>query len=152
MSSILPLPFSYGRVDYVDLSTDHEFSDEAMEEVNLLSLEGRARYTVYRIADATKRVIHDNEVPVFQKQVHGSGDWVTLTPLEVWYPVGYIVLSTPLNSDDLVRVHTGIIVRHISYLGALPGPQPTRPSAGTARVTRTPPRGEHRYMMIGATG
>jgi len=107
MSSLLPLPFSYGRVEYVDLSNDHEFSDDAMEEVNLLSLEGRARYTVYRIADATKRVIHDNEVPVFQKQVHGSGDWVTLTPSEIWYPVGYILLSTPLNSDDLVRVHTG---------------------------------------------
>ncbi len=107
MSSLVPVPFHYGKVHYVDLSSDSAYANEAMEEVNLLATEGRARYTVYRITDPDKRVMHDNVTATFQKQVHGAGDWVALTPSEVWYAVGYIILGTALNNDDVVRCATG---------------------------------------------
>jgi hypothetical protein len=102
---LTPLPGSYVRIDYAT-GADSTYSNEAMSEVNLLATEGRARYTVYRITDATKRCLNDSAVPVFEKQVHGSGGWSTLTPTEIWYGAGYIICAV-LNNDDLVRCASG---------------------------------------------
>lgn len=107
MTAVSPLPGSYCQVMYA--ASDNEYSDEAMEEVNLSTLPygAKARHTVYKISDTDKATMHDNEVPVFQYQDGGVGEWATLTPSEIWYEVGYIILSTPLESDDVVRCHTG---------------------------------------------
>jgi hypothetical protein len=82
-----------------------------MEEVNLYAARWGfyPRYTVYRIADSAKRILSDSTAPVFQKKVHGAGEWVTIAAsgYEVWYGVGYIVLSTALNSDDTVQCLSG---------------------------------------------
>lgn len=111
-----PTPGSSVAV-YYGAGADSEYADEAMSEVNL-SAQGRTRYTVYRITDAAKRILDDTEVPVFEKQIHGAGDWVTLTPTEIWYGAGYIV-CTALNSDDLVRCHTGHYLTPLQLFGCV---------------------------------
>ncbi len=94
---------------YTASGSDSDYANEAMEEVDLSDAQWgtHARYTVYRIADSAKSAMWDSEVPTFQKQVHAAGDWVALTPSEIWYGVGYIVVATALNNDDLVRCATG---------------------------------------------
>lgn len=113
-----PKPGDYVRV-YRGSGSDSDYSDEAMEEVDLSASKwgSHARYTVYRIADAAKRIMNDTEVPVFEKQVHGAGDWVAITPAEIWYGAGYIVLSAALNSDDLVHCASGHHLTPTEFFG-----------------------------------
>ncbi len=105
--SLSPVPGSYVRV-YQGSGSDETYSNEAMEEVDLSDPEmgGYARYTVYRIEAAAKRIMNDTAVPVFQKQTGGEGEWSTLAASDVWYGAGYIVVSA-LNSADKVRCASG---------------------------------------------
>lgn len=108
--ALAPQPGSYVLVMYGSGSAN-DYSSEAMEEVNLYSARWGflARYTVYRIADETKRMMVDSTAPVIQKKVHGTGDWVTVSAsaYTVWYGAGYVQFSTPLNSDDTVQCLSG---------------------------------------------
>lgn len=109
---------STGRVAafYLAKGSDNEFSDAAMQEVNLSS-EGYPRYTVYEVADASKRYIKDNEAPTFQED-QGISDWQTLTPATIQYAGGRIYLSSALTSGHAVRVHSGHYYTVAQCLGA----------------------------------
>jgi len=113
-----PKPGDYVRV-YKGSGSDSDYSDEPLEEVNLSASKwgSYARYTVYRITDADKRILNDTVAPVFQKQVHGAGEWSAITPSEIWYGAGYIVLSAALNNDDLVRCHSGHYLTPTEFFG-----------------------------------
>ena len=106
--ALSPTPGSYVRV-YRGSGADQDYSDEAMEEVDFSDSKwgGYPRYTVWRITDASKRMMNDSAVPVFQFQNEGEGEWATLTPDAIWYPSGYIYVASGLDEDDLVRCHTG---------------------------------------------
>lgn len=104
--SLAPLPRSYCRIEYADMSSDNNIADEAMQEVDLSSW-GYARYTVFRITNPAKRCLHDNADPVFQADTGGNGVFETIIPSEVWWPAGYIVLDTPRGESDVVRCHSG---------------------------------------------
>jgi hypothetical protein len=86
--------------------TTGDLSDETMSELNLTSV-GYPRYSVYQISDAAKRYLARTTVPTFQYDAAGGSTWVTLTPTEIQYAGGCIVLSTPLTSAAVVRCHTG---------------------------------------------
>jgi hypothetical protein len=92
-----------------------------MEEVNMASARwgAKARYTIYRVADDTKRLMTDTAAPVIQKKVHGAGDWVTIAAsgYEVWYGAGYIELASALNNDDTVQVLSGKYLSPTTLLG-----------------------------------
>ena len=106
--ALSPTPGSYVRV-YRGSGADQDYSDEAMEEVDFSDSKwgGYPRYTVWRIADASKRMMNDSTVPVFQFQNEGDGEWATLMPDAIWYPSGYIYVASGLDEGDLVRCHTG---------------------------------------------
>lgn len=105
--ALTPMPGSYVRV-YKGNSADNDYSSDPMQEVDLSAAKwgSLARYTVYRITDAAKRIMNDSAAPVFQKKIHGAGGWVTFTPTEIWCGVGYII-CTALNSDDTVQCLSG---------------------------------------------
>lgn len=118
--SLNPLPGSYVRILY-GAGSESNYSGEAMEEVNMASARWgfKARYTVYRVADDTKRLMTDTAAPVVQKKVHGAGEWVTITAsgYEVWYGAGYIELASALNNDDTVQVLSGKYLTPTTLLG-----------------------------------
>jgi hypothetical protein len=89
---------------YSGNGADNAYTNEAMEAVVLA---GHATRTVYRITAAAKRIMNDSVVPAFQKQTGGAGDWNTITPSEIWYGAGYVVLSTAQAANDLIRCATG---------------------------------------------
>jgi len=103
--ALAPTPGSYVAVFYGS-GAGSSYSDEAMEEVDLTD-QGYARYTVYRITDADKRALLDSEAPVFEWQDGGVGEFSTLTPSEIWYGAGYIVLSSALDGTDVVQCASG---------------------------------------------
>ena len=108
--TLAPQIGSYVQIAY-GTGEENDYSSEAMEEVDMSSADYGFldRYTVYRIADSNKRVMTDSATPVFQKRVHGTGDWTNIdaSAYTVWYGAGYIVLDSPLNSDDTVRCYSG---------------------------------------------
>lgn len=118
--ALSPTPGSYVRV-YRGSGADQDYSDEAMEEVDFSDSKwgGYPRYTVWRITDASKRMMNDSAVPVFQYQNEGEGEWATLTPDAIWYPSGYIYVASGLDEDDLVRCHTGKYVVASEIFGAM---------------------------------
>lgn len=101
------LPGSYAAV-YLASGSGIAVTNEAMEEISDIE-NGNPRYTVYQITDEDKQALDISTVPTFEKQVHGAGDWTSLTSniREIQYPGGRVVLTTALNSDDLVRCATG---------------------------------------------
>lgn len=105
MTDVTPLPGSFTQV-YLANGSDSSYANEPMEEIDM-TVYGFARYTVYRIADPTKRVIHDNAVPVFKLQTGGSGSFNVITPGQIWYPAGYIVLSAAAGPTDVVECASG---------------------------------------------
>lgn len=115
---VAPLPGSYCRIEYAPLGSNSEISDEAMQEVDMASL-GYPAHTVYRITDISKRCLHDNEVPVFQADTGGNGIFEAITPAEVWYPAGYIVLDVPRGASDVVRCHSGHYVAPTYLFGCV---------------------------------
>lgn len=120
--ALAPQPGAYVLVMHGSGSTNN-YSSEAMEEVNLYSARWgfKPRYTVYRIADETKRMMMDTESPVIQKKVHGSGDWVTVSAsaYKVWYGAGYVEFSSPLNSDDTVQCLSGKYLTADTLIGCI---------------------------------
>ena len=111
-----PIPGSYVQVYYAPPASTAAYSNEAMEEVNLTPT--YPRYTVYRITASAKRCIYDSAVPLFQKDIAGNGSFSTLTPSEIWYPAGYIILSTAIGSTDVVRCSTGNYLTPTLIFGA----------------------------------
>lgn len=103
--TLSPVPGSYCRV-YFASDGSGTISDVAMSEVDLSS-QGYPRYSVFEIPSATYRYLNPDESPTFQKQVGGLGGWIDITPAAIEYCGGRIFLSTPLNSDDVVRCHSG---------------------------------------------
>lgn len=120
--TLAPQPGAYVLVMHGSGSANN-YSSEAMEEVNLYSARWGfiSRYTVYRIADETKRMMIDTEAPVIQKKVHGSGDWVTMaaSTYKVWYGAGYVVFNNPLNSDDTVQCLSGKYLTADTLIGCI---------------------------------
>jgi hypothetical protein len=106
--SLSPKPGSYVRA-YRGIGSDHNYSNEAMEEVDFSAPKwgGYDRYSIWRIADSSKRMMNDTAVPTFEYQDEGAGDWLALSPDEIWYAAGYIYVSSGLDADDLVRCATG---------------------------------------------
>lgn len=92
--------------------TTGSLTNEAMSELNWTTL-GYPRYTVYEITDATKRYLARSAVPTFQSS---TGSWTTLTPAEIQYAGGVIILSSPLTSGHSVRCATGTYYTTISDL------------------------------------
>lgn len=103
-AAVTPQPGSLVEV-YYGSGAGSDYSEEAMGEVNMTP--AHPRYTVYKITDATKRLMIDSTVPVFQKQTGGVGEFATLTPSEIWYGAGHIVLSAVIGSTDVVRCLSG---------------------------------------------
>ena len=93
----------------VHLATGTETSfatTEPMREVNLLA-EGYARYTVYEITAKANRDLCISTTPTFEADSAGNGSFAALTPTEIQYPGGRIILATPRGSTDVVRLATG---------------------------------------------
>jgi len=106
MSSLVPLPGSYGRVDAA-IGTGNDLTNEAMSYVSDIEC-GNPAYTVYEITDESKRYLKTDEVPVFQKKIAGAGEWITITDIrEIQYPGGRLVVNTPLGSTDTVQCLSG---------------------------------------------
>ena len=119
--ALSPTPGSYVRV-YRGSGDDQDYADEAMEEVDFSAAKwgGYPRYTVWRIAESTKRMMNDSTAPTFQFQDEGGpGEFAALTPTEIWYPSGYIYVASGLNADDVVRCHTGKYVVATEIFGAM---------------------------------
>jgi hypothetical protein len=81
-------------------------TNEAMSELNWTSL-GYPRYTVYEITDAAKRYLARSAVPTFEADVAGGGIFSALTPAEIQYAGGVIILSAARGATDVVRCATG---------------------------------------------
>jgi hypothetical protein len=95
---LTPLAGSYVDIYYGDSAvTPSDYSNEAMEAV---TQPGYSARQVFRITDATKRIMHDSTVPTFDL------GGVPFTPTEVWYGAGYIYCATPLAAGA-VRCLTG---------------------------------------------
>lgn len=95
------------------------YSNETMNEVNETA-RGQPRYTVYEISNSAKRYMSTSEVPVFQKQIGGEGDWITITSDEIsdiQYPGGRLILKDSLSEYDLVRCSSGEYYNVITELG-----------------------------------
>ncbi len=90
---------------YLASGTETGFMNESMAEVDDTA-NGHQRYTVYEILDPDRRNLCLSQVPTFQKKVHGAGSWLDITG-NIEYPGGRLVLSTPLNPDDLVQLASG---------------------------------------------
>jgi len=118
--ALSPTPGSYVRV-YRGSGEDQNYSDEAMESVDFSASKwgGHAAYTVYRITDATKRMMNNSAVPVFEKQTGGEGEFATITPSEIWYGAGYIVLSAAVESDDVIQCATGKYIVPTEIFGCM---------------------------------
>jgi len=116
----LILPGSYASVSLAD-GAAVSMPDEAMEEISDIE-NGNPRYTVYKISDEDKQILDLATVPTFEKQVHGSGDFVAISSgdiREIQYAGGRLVLETPLNDDDVVQLATGKYVSIALIYGAL---------------------------------
>ena len=118
--ALSPTPGSYVRV-YRGSGDDQDYADEAMEEVDFSAAKwgGYPRYTVWRIAESTKRMMNDSTAPTFQFDNEGAGEFAALTPTEIWYPSGYIYVASGLDADDVVRCHTGKYVVATEIFGAM---------------------------------
>ncbi len=103
---------------YLASGSNNEYSDEAMSNVDLTA-DGYAAYTVYEITSATKRYMNDDEVPTFEADTAGNGTFVAITPAEIQYCGGRIILSTARGSTDVVRCATGHYLTVTQFLGAL---------------------------------
>lgn len=117
-------------------------TNEAMSELDWTSL-GYPAKTVYQITDATKRYLARSAVPTFE--VDDGGGFDPLTPADIQYPGGIIVLSAPLAGAYTVRCATGTYYTTISDLlgGSVArvttGPQLVEtPLLGDAYVRRYP--------------
>lgn len=115
--SLTPQPGDYVRV-YGGLGSPNDYSDEAMEEVDLSALKWgeRPANTVWRITDAAKRIMDDSEAPVFQYDPAGGTDWEALTPTEIWYGAGYII-TADLGASAVVRCHSGHYLTPSEFFG-----------------------------------
>ena len=80
-------------------------ASEAMQEV-IMTSQGYPRYTVYEITAATKRYLSRDEVPIFQADAGGDGNFTAITGT-IEYAGGRIILSTPRGSSDVVRCYSG---------------------------------------------
>ncbi len=102
-----PQPGDFVRI-YTGRGADNTYANEAMEEVDLSAAKwgGYAANTVWRIADATKRIMNDSVAPVFQYDPDGGTDWEALTPSEIWYGAGYII-TADLGASAVVRCQSG---------------------------------------------
>jgi hypothetical protein len=101
----MPITIEQGYLGALYLSppgwTPQDLTDEPMQHVDLTA-EGRPLYTVYEIADATKRYLDDSATPVFTASTTGA-----LTPYKVEYPGARIYLTTALGSGETVVCTSG---------------------------------------------
>jgi hypothetical protein len=93
---LTPLAGSYVDV-YYGTGTASDYSSEAMEAVTMVGYVARQ---VFRITDATKRIMHDSVAPVFKL------DAGVVTPSEIWYGAGYIVFAAA-QSAGTMTCYTG---------------------------------------------
>ena len=63
--------------------------------------------TLYEITDGTKRYMVRSVTPVFHYHAEGAGDAIALSPTEIQYAGGRIVLGTALGATDTVHVTSG---------------------------------------------
>jgi hypothetical protein len=84
--------------------TTGSLTNEAMSELDWSAL-GYPAKTVYEITDATKRYLARSAVPTFE--VDDGGGFDPLTPAEIQYAGGVIILSAPLAGSYTVRCATG---------------------------------------------
>ncbi len=114
------LAFKTGRdaAFWIANGSDNDLTNEPLQEVDL-SAEGYARYTVYEVADATKRYLNDNETPVVQFDTAGDNNFQAVTPAEIQYAGGRILLSTPRGATDVGRIASGHYLTPTQYLGAM---------------------------------
>lgn len=103
---------------YLARGANNNYSNEAMSEVNLLS-DGYPRYTVYQITADAKRYMNDDSVPTFQADTAGNGTFAAISPSEIQYCGGRILLSTARGATDVVRCATGHYLTVTEILGIL---------------------------------
>ena len=116
----LLLPGQYAAVYFAD-GTGQSIPQEPMEEISDVE-NGNPRYTVYQITDEDKQALDPATTPVFEKQVHGEGAWADISSSvirEIQYPGARVVLETPINNDDVVRLKTGKYLVKTQIWGAL---------------------------------
>jgi hypothetical protein len=117
-------------------------TNEAMSELDWTSL-GYPAKTVYQITSTTKRYLARSAIPTFE--VDDGGGFDPLTPAEIQYAGGVIILSAPLAGAYTVRCATGTYYTTITDLlgGSVArvttGPQLVEtPLLGDAFVRRWP--------------
>jgi hypothetical protein len=84
--------------------TTGSLTNEAMSELDWSSL-GYAAHTVYQITSTSKRYLSKAVVPTFTIDDGGGAD--PLTPLEIQYPGGIIILSAPTAGTETVVCASG---------------------------------------------
>ena len=114
---LAPAPGNYVRI-YKGDSADNDYTNEPMQVVDRSSAKwgGLAARTVWRITDATKRIMNDSVTPVFQYDPAGGTTWQTLTPLEIWYGAGYIITAA-LAAPSVVRCQSGHYLMPTEIIG-----------------------------------
>ena len=122
--------------------TTGSLTNEAMDELDWTSL-GYPAKTVYQITAPSKRYLARSAVPTFE--VDDGGGFDPLTPAEIQYAGGVIILSAPLAGSYTVRCATATYYTTISDLlgGSVArvtsGPQLVEtPLLGDAYVRRHP--------------
>jgi hypothetical protein len=93
-----------------------------MQHVDL-STAGYEKYTVYEITSTSKRYMARTTAPVFQADVGGDTNFVTVTPTKVEYAGGRIYLATARGATDVVRCHSG---KYFTTITALLGASVSR--------------------------
>src|SRR5438128_8455 len=64
-------------------------------------------HTTYTIANTTKHYLDINTPVIIQKQIHGTGSWITVSNYTLKYVGGSITFASANNSDDIIRIHSG---------------------------------------------
>ena len=100
--ALTPMPGDYVRV-YRSTGADQNYADEAMQEVDRSAAKwgSQARYTIYRITAAAKRMMNDTALPGFEVNFNSAG-WVTMPACwaDIWYGTGYIDISGKSNLNS----------------------------------------------------
>jgi hypothetical protein len=111
----MPFTYTIGKLAALNLAygASSAVTNKAMQEVDLSSdsTDYRPRYTVYEPVDPAFRHLDDGVVPVFQYSAGGTASYTTIPgTVRVEYPDLRIYLSTPLVSDDLVKMASANVI------------------------------------------
>lgn len=106
---------------YYGSGTPQALTNEPMEEISDIE-NGNPRYTVYQITNEDKQALSLGTVPVFERQIGGTGDFADIPSseiLEVQYPGARVVFDAAQGVSDVIRVKSGHYLVKTQLYGAL---------------------------------